>query len=305
MCQMSVQAGFRRKNTSMLEAKTGLELRQYIRSWRQNGQRIALVPTMGNLHAGHLALFNAARDHADRVVGSIYVNPTQFGEHEDIESYPRTLEADRLALAQADCDLLFAPDVQTVYPFGFENAVMLGAAPDLASTLEGQFRPGHFDGVVTVLARLFNLAHPDVAVFGEKDYQQLLIIRRMVEDLGYDIHIHAVPTVRELSGLALSSRNSYLDCEQLKRAQCLQAVLRDTALRAGQAGVTLSLLENMTEIKLKKHDLDVEYVSIRRAKDLGVPGNDDQDLRILAAVWCGKTRLIDNLKITRACNNGG
>jgi pantoate--beta-alanine ligase len=289
----------------MLEAKTRQELRKCTRSWRQNGQRIALVPTMGNLHAGHLALVKAARDQADRVVSSIYVNPTQFGEGEDIESYPRTLEADRAALAQAGCDLLFAPDGQTVYPFGFENAVMLGAAPDLASTLEGRFRPGHFDGVVTVVARLFNLVDPDVAVFGEKDYQQLLIIRRMVEDLGYDIHIHAVPTVREHSGLALSSRNSYLDGEQLERAQCLQAVLRDTAARAGQAGVKLSVLENLAEIQLIKHKLGVEYVSIRRAKDLAVPGNNDRDLRLLAAVRCGKTRLIDNLIINRACNNGG
>ena len=302
---MSAQAGSRRKNTSMLEAKTRQELRACTRSWRQNGQRISLVPTMGNLHAGHLALVKAARDKADRVVSSIYVNPTQFGEGEDIDTYPRTFEADRAALARVGCDLLFAPDVQTVYPFGFENAVMLGAAPDLASTLEGQFRPGHFDGVVTVVARLFNLVNPDVAVFGEKDYQQLLIIRRLVEDLGYDIQIHAVPTVREHNGLALSSRNSYLDNEQLESAQCLQSVLVDTAARAGQAGVELSLLEELAETQLKKHQLDVDYVAIRRAKDLAAPGNNDQDLRLLAAVWCGKTRLIDNLNINRTCNNGG
>lgn len=302
---MSAQAGSRPKNTSMLEAKTRQELRNCTRIWRQNGQRIALVPTMGNLHAGHLALVRAARDQADRVVSSIYVNPTQFGESEDLESYPRTLDADRAVLAQAGCDLLFAPDVQTVYPFGFENAVMLGAATDLAATLEGRLRPGHFDGVVTVVARLFNLVNPDVAVFGEKDYQQLLIIRRMAEDLGYDIHIHAVPTVREHSGLALSSRNSYLDSEQLKRAQCLQAVLRETAARASRAGVDLSALEILAERQLEQHQLDVEYVAIRRAKDLAVPAIDDQDLRLLAAVRCGKTRLIDNLKINRACNNGG
>lgn len=302
---MSVRAGSRRKNTSMLEAKTRQELRECTRNWRQNGQRIALVPTMGNLHAGHLSLVKAARDQADRVVSSIYVNPTQFGEGEDIESYPRTLETDRVALAQAGCDLLFAPDVQTVYPFGFENAVMLRAAPNLACMLEGRFRPGHFDGVVTVVARLFNLVNPNVAVFGEKDYQQLLIIRRMVEDLGYDIHIHAVPTVREYSGLALSSRNSYLDSEQTERAQCLQAVLRETATRAGQAGVDLSSLEELANIQLKKHQLGVDYVAIRRAKDLAAPANSDEDLRLLAAVWCGKTRLIDNLKIIRTCNNGG
>lgn len=289
---------------SMREANTRQELRQYTRNWRQNAQRIALVPTMGNLHAGHLALVKAARDQADRVVSSIYVNPAQFGAAEDIKSYPRTLAADRTALAQAGCDLLFAPEVQTVYPFGFDQAVMLGAAPDLASTLEGRFRPGHFDGVVTVVARLFNLVTPDVAIFGEKDYQQLLIIQRMVEDLGYDIRIHAVPTVRDPNGLALSSRNCYLDREQRQQAGYLQAVLRDTAACASQAGSDLSLLENQAVIQLEKHQLGVDYVSIRRARDLAVPGNQDQDLRIVAAVRCGTTRLIDNLSINRACNNG-
>ncbi len=289
----------------MLEAETRQELHKYCRSWRRNGQRIALVPTMGNLHAGHLALVKAARGLADRVISSIYVNPTQFGKGEDIERYPRTLEADRLALAQAGCDLLFVPDIETIYPFGLENAVMIGAAPDLSSTLEGQFRPGHFDGVVTVVARLFNLVSPDVAVFGEKDYQQLLIIQRMVDDLAYRIRIHAVPTVREHSGLALSSRNSYLDKSQLETAQYLQAVLRDTATRAGEAGVELSVLEAQAAIQLREHQLAVEYVSIRRAQDLATPNDNDQDLRILAAVRCGKTRLIDNLKINRACNSGG
>jgi pantoate--beta-alanine ligase len=300
---MFVQAGSHRKKTNMREAKTRLELRQYTGRWRQNGQRIALVPTMGSLHAGHLALVKVARDQADRVVASIYVNPTQFGETEDLESYPRTLEADRSALEQAGCDLLFAPDTPTVFPFGFENAVTLGAAPDLASTLEGQFRPGHFDGVVTVVARLFNLVNPELALFGEKDYQQLLIIQRMVVDLSYDIDIQAVPTVRESSGLALSSRNNYLGKEQKAQGQCLYAVLRETAVDAIQTGVKLSLLETQADIQLKKHMLDVDYVAIRRACDLSVPQNGDQKLRILAAVRCGETRLIDNVKVDRACNN--
>ena len=288
----------------MLEATTRQQIRQYTRSWRQSGQRIALVPTMGNLHAGHLALVNAARGQADRVVTSIYVNPTQFGEAGDLESYPRTMEADRAALAQAGCDLLFAPDVHAVYPFGVDNVVKLTAPPELASRLEGRFRPGHFDGVVTVVSRLFNLINPDVAVFGEKDFQQLLIIRRMVEDLAYDIKIHAVPTVREASGLALSSRNSYLDNEQLEAAQCLQAVLRETATGASKDGAKFSLLEERAGIQLEKQQLNVEYLAIRRAIDLSAPLTGDQDLRILAAVWCGKTRLIDNLKIEKACNNG-
>jgi len=288
----------------MLEATTRQELRKHSGSWRRNGQRIALVPTMGNLHAGHLALVSSAREQADRVVASIYVNPTQFGEAADLERYPRTLDADRTALVQAGCDLLFAPDVHSVYPFGFDHMVRLTAPPDLASRLEGRFRPGHFDGVVTVLSRLFNLLSPDVAVFGEKDFQQLLIIRRMVEDLSYDIKIHAVPTIREASGLAMSSRNSYLNHEQLEVAQCLQAVLRETATSACNAGAKFSSLEEQAEVQLEKQQLAVEYVAIRRANDLAVPLKGDRDLRILAAVRCGKTRLIDNFKIDRACNNG-
>jgi pantoate--beta-alanine ligase len=288
----------------MLEAQTRQELRKHTRSWRNSGQRIALVPTMGNLHAGHLALVNAARGQADRVVASLYVNPTQFGETGDLKRYPRTMDADRATLAQADCDLLFAPDVHAVYPFGLDNMAKLTAPPDLASRLEGRFRPGHFDGVVTVVARLFNLINPDVAVFGEKDFQQLLIIRRMAEDLAYDIKIHAVPTVREASGLAMSSRNSQLDNEQMKAAQCLQVVLSETATGASKAVAKFSLLEEQARIQLEKQELDVEYLTIRRAIDLAAPLSGDQDLRILAAVWCGKTRLIDNLKIDKACNNG-
>lgn len=302
---MFVRAGIRRKNTSMLEANTRQELWKTIQLWRSNGQGIALVPTMGNLHAGHLALVKAARDQAERVVSSIYVNPTQFGEGEDIERYPRTPEADRDALEQAGCDLLFTPTAKTIYPFGLDQAVMLSAAPDLGSTLEGQFRPGHFDGVVTVVARLFNLVNPDVAVFGEKDFQQLLIVQRMVEDLGYPIRIHAIATVREDSGLALSSRNNYLDSDQRDQAQYLQRVLRDTAILAGETGANFSMLEEQAGKQIRQHQLDVEYVAIRRANDLGIPVNSDKNLRILAAVWCGKTRLIDNFKVSRACNNGG
>jgi pantoate--beta-alanine ligase len=288
----------------MLEAKTRQEFQTHSGPWRMSGQRVALVPTMGNLHAGHLALVSAAREQADRVVTSIYVNPAQFGEAADLESYPRTMEADREALTRAGCDLLFAPEVHTVYPFGLDNVVKLTAPPDLASGLEGRFRPGHFDGVVTVVSRLFNLLNPDVAVFGEKDYQQLLIIRRMAEDMAYDIKIHAVPTVREASGLAMSSRNSYLNNEQLEAAQCLQAVLQETATGACKAGAEYSLLEEQAGVQLEKQQLAVEYVAIRRAIDLAVPLDGDRDLRILAAVRCGKTRLIDNLKIDRTCNNG-
>ena len=267
--------------------------------WRQEGQRTALVPTMGNLHDGHLALVEAARREADRVVASIYVNPTQFGEGEDFESYPRTPGEDRSALEQAGCDLLFLPDHRSVYPLGLEQSVRLLASPDLAETLEGSFRPGHFDGVVTVVARLFNLVRPDIAVFGEKDYQQLLVIRRMVDDLGYGIRIVAVPTVREASGLAISSRNNYLDPPQRKAAGELSAVLVEAADRIGKAGADPEGAEADAGRSLERRGFRVDYVAIRRAEDLGRPGKADRRLRILAAAWCGRTRLIDNVEIIR------
>jgi len=281
----------------MLEVKGRQELREQIRAWKRGGHEIALVPTMGNLHDGHLSLVRAAREHAGRVVTSIYVNPTQFGAREDLASYPKTPETDSESLHQAGCDLIFAPGVETVYPHGLEQAMMLSAPPDLASILEGEFRPEHFDGVVTVLSRLFNLVTPDVALFGEKDYQQLLIIRRMVHELGCAIRIHALPTVREVGGLAMSSRNSYLDPTQKPAAESLFRVLQDTAALAADRGADLSRLEKQAGERLKNHGLKADYVAIRRADDLGMPGEGDRPLRILAAVWCGKTRLIDNINV--------
>ena len=287
----------------MLEMSGRQELRELLRTWKGAGQKIALVPTMGNLHAGHLALVREAGLLADRVVATIYVNPAQFGAGEDLESYPRTPDSDRDALCQSGCDLLFAPATDTVYPQGLENAFRLSAPGGLASVLEGQSRPGHFDGVVTVVSRLFCLVKPDVAVFGEKDYQQLLIIRRMVDDMGFDIHIHAVPTVRESQGLALSSRNNYLDSQQHAAAQQLFAVLKESAVLIAHSGADFSVLERQSEERLRQFGLEPEYVAIRRAEDLELPQNRDRELRILAAVHCGTTRLIDNLSLKRACNN--
>ena len=198
----------------MLQAVDLEQIRRVTRDWRRQALTTALVPTMGNLHEGHLALVRKAREHADRVVASIYVNPTQFGEGEDYGSYPRTPDTDRVALEASGCDLLFAPGHDTVYPPGIKNSIRLVASPHLAAPLEGECRPGHFDGVLTVVARLFNLVGRDVAVFGEKDFQQLLLIRRMVEDLSFDIRIVSVPTVREHNGLAMSSRNRYLRAEE-------------------------------------------------------------------------------------------
>jgi len=281
----------------MLEVRSRQELRERVRTWKRAGQKIALVPTMGNLHAGHLALVKEARELAGRVVASIYVNPAQFGAGEDLENYPRTLDSDREALQLSGCDLLFTPDEKTIYPHGLDDAFRLSAPPGLASILEGKSRPGHFDGVVTVVSRLFSLVNPDVAVFGEKDYQQLLIIRRMVDDMGFDIDIHAVATVRESNGLALSSRNNYLNPDQQAVAQNLFVVLQSTAELGSAPGADFSSLEKLAEERLKHHGLDPEYVAIRRADDLELPRGGDRALRILAAAWCGKIRLIDNLNL--------
>jgi pantoate--beta-alanine ligase len=281
----------------MMKAETRSSVREVVDGWRQSGQRVALVPTMGNLHPGHISLVRAAHDHADRVIASIYVNPTQFGEGEDFEKYPRTLESD-LSLLQAEkCDLAFVPGNEELYPFGIDRAVLLNASPDLAGRLEGRFRPGHFDGVVSVVARLFAIVMPDLAIFGEKDYQQLLVIRRMVEDLGFAISVIGEQTVRAESGLALSSRNAYLDETRLVAAETLNRVLADTAKAAGVAGANLEALEEDARAHLAKVGLKVEYVAVRRASDLKRPKPDDIDLRVLAAAWCGRTRLIDNMAV--------
>jgi pantoate--beta-alanine ligase len=286
----------RRRNTctDMRQAQTRDQLWAVVRNWRRAGQRIALVPTMGNLHDGHLALVEAARGQADRVITSIFVNPTQFGEGEDFDRYPRTLEHDQRLLEAAQCDLVFTPSQQTVYPSGLEDTTRIRATPSLANMLEGATRPGHFDGVVTVVARLFNLVGPDLAVFGEKDYQQLLVIRRMVEDLGYPLQIASVATVRGPRGLALSSRNRYLDEVQRTAAEQLNKVLSAAVERMLAAPADRVVLEQEAGERLEQEGLRVDYFTVRRAQDLAEPGEDDRDLRILAAVWCGRTRLIDN-----------
>jgi len=273
------------------------QVRSVVCGWRQQGLKIALVPTMGNLHAGHLALVGVARKKADRVVASIYVNPTQFGAGEDYGSYPRTLDADREALEASGCDLLFAPDHATIYPAGIENAVRIIASADLALPLEGQFRPGHFDGVLTVVARLFNLVCPDLAVFGEKDFQQLQVIRRMVQDLSFDIRVIPVPTVRERNGLAMSSRNNYLETTQKEAASHFSAVLAEVVERVIDEPAAWRQAEKDAIARLEHLGFKIDYVSVRRTKDLQKPSGDGGKLRVLAAVWCGSIRLIDNMKI--------
>jgi pantoate--beta-alanine ligase len=289
----------------MRQARTREQLWSQIRPWRAAGQRVALVPTMGNLHDGHVALVEAARRHADRVVTSIYVNPAQFGAGEDFARYPRTPEDDLQRLRAARCDLAFLPDDAAIYPLGLDGATQLRAAPALAGILEGAFRPGHFDGVVTVVARLLNLCAPDLAVFGEKDYQQLLVVRRMVEDLGYPLRILAVPTVREPGGLALSSRNRFLGQAERGAANRLSAILREAAGHIRQGGEDHHEVEREAVDRLQREGLRVDYVAVRRALDLGEPERGDRDLRVLAAAWCGQTRLIDNCPAQGADAAGG
>lgn len=272
-------------------------LRDHIARWRREGARIGFVPTMGNLHAGHLRLIEVAREQCARVVASIFVNPLQFGPGEDFARYPRTPEADRMALERADADLAFMPDISTMYPRPLEHMTRV-AVPELGTILEGAHRPGHFDGVTTVVARLFNLVQPDVAVFGEKDWQQLAVIRRMVADLGWPIELTGVPTVREPDGLAMSSRNGYLSAPERARAPALARALDDMAARLRAGERDFAALEVAAVTALTQVGFAVDYVSIRRSEDLRPADAGDKRLIVLAAARLGTTRLIDNRPVT-------
>lgn len=272
------------------------EIREIVRRWRAGGATIAFVPTMGNLHAGHMQLVHAAQRHADRVVVSIFVNPLQFTDADDLAAYPRTLEEDRALLHHGAVDALFMPDVATVYPHGMETATRV-EVPGLSNILCGEFRPGHFTGVATVVAALLNLVQPDVAVFGEKDFQQLLIIRRAVEDLHFPVTIVGVETVREPDGLACSSRNRYLAPQERACAPGLYRVLCDLgaeimAGRRDYPALTRAYLQ-----RLEAAGFVPEYLSVRRAEDLGHAGHDDRVLRLLVAARLGRARLIDNVSL--------
>ena len=271
-------------------------LRAAVAGWRAAGERVAFVPTMGNLHAGHYALVRLARQHAGRVVASIFVNPTQFGPAEDFARYPRTPEQDAAGLREAGCALLFQPAVGELYPFGVEGCVRMHV-PGLSDVLCGASRPGHFDGVATVVARLFNMVRPDVAVFGSKDFQQLQVIRRLVLDLAFPIAIVAADTVRESDGLAMSSRNRYLDPAQRPRAAEIHRTLQ--AMREGFAGGGDRVaVERAAAARLATAGLEVDYVQVRRLADLDVPEDAERDgLGAFIAARLGGTRLIDNLPL--------
>lgn len=272
-------------------------LRSTMAQWRSRDERIGFVPTMGNLHDGHLRLVEHALQLTDRVVVSIFVNPMQFGPGEDFERYPRTIEQDGARLAEIGAHLVFAPEVGDLYPNGWDSSTRI-EVPDLSNILCGASRPGHFSGVATVVAKLFNLVMPHAAVFGEKDYQQLLVIKRLVKDLCMPIDIVGFPTVREEDGLAMSSRNGYLTEEQRQQApqlyQALQAVA--DALRCGDNNYP-ALVGGASQ-RLQEAGFEPDYVSIRRAADLREPGPADKELIVLAAARLGRARLIDNLPVS-------
>jgi len=281
----------------VLVTHTKQELAEQIDEWRHNGDHIALVPTMGNLHAGHLSLVELAREHAERVIVSIFVNPTQFGDGEDFDKYPRTLERDKRHLKMTSADMIFAPDVETMYPFGPDKATIV-SVPELTEDFCGAARPGHFDGVTTVVARLFAIVQPDVAIFGQKDYQQQLVIRRMAEDLSWPISIITGETIRDDDGLALSSRNSYLTDAERAVAPTLHATLAKTGQELQSGRRNFAELEAEGSQRLTDAGFELDYFSIRRALNLEIPDRDCDDLVVLVAAQMGAARLIDNIVVT-------
>lgn len=286
----------------MKTINTVTELRTTVARWKTAGERVALVPTMGNLHAGHLQLVEQARKHAGRVVVSIFVNPMQFtnvgGDGKDFERYPRTLGDDchKLSTENYGPDVVFAPAIQEVYPSGFEQESRI-SVPEISDILEGEFRPGHFVGVATVVAKLFNMAQPDVALFGEKDFQQLAVIRRFVTDLCFPVEVVGVPTVREKNGLAMSSRNQYLT-----RAECVQAALLYQVLKQAKQQIIagekpFSAIQQQAVAQLSEAGFRPEYFELRRKQDLQVTVAEDVERILLVSAWLGEARLIDNVQI--------
>ncbi len=275
-------------------------LRERVAKWRRNERRVGLVPTMGSLHEGHLALVKQAMALSDRVVVSLFVNPLQFAPGEDFDRYPRTLEQDRAALEAMGAHCLFAPQERQVYPNGRDQQTRV-EVPGLSELLCGASRPGFFQGVATVVTKLLNMVQPDLAVFGEKDYQQLLVIRRIVAELNMPVEIVAAPIVREPDGLAMSSRNAYLTPTEREAAPALHQVLRRTAA-ALSGGDKIADVEWDAARELAAAGFRPDYISVRRADDLAPATPADQELVILAAAFLGKARLIDNLRLRLAAS---
>jgi pantoate--beta-alanine ligase len=270
------------------------DLRALVDGWRREGARVGFVPTMGNLHAGHFALVDLAREHADKVVASVFVNPTQFGPNEDYARYPRTPEADQAGLDAHGCDVVFLPTVEEMYPFGTMGCVQMHV-PGITDILDGAHRPGHFNGVAQVVARLFNMVQPQLAVFGRKDYQQLQVIRYMTREMSFPVEIVPAPTLREPDGLAMSSRNQYLQGVERQLATTIHRVLRQMQARAAQ-DEPIARIESEARQQLEAAGFSVDYAELRRA-DLTRPlASREAGLLALVAARLGRTRLIDNLE---------
>jgi pantoate--beta-alanine ligase len=272
------------------------DVRAVVAAWRAARDTIAFAPTMGNLHAGHMSLAALGAQAARRVVMSIFVNPTQFGPTEDFAAYPRTVETDLALIAAADTvDLLFVPAAAEIYPFGIEHAVRV-QLPPLSRELEGASRPGHFDGVATVVCRLLNIVTPDVLFLGQKDYQQLLLMQRMITDLRMSVELRMGPTHREADGLAMSSRNRYLDASERQRAPALHRVLAQVRNQVREGGRDFARLTAAARAELESAGFEPDYVELRRKGDLAAASSaPDEQRMVLGAARLGRTRLLDNL----------
>ena len=270
-------------------------LRQQVKEWRLQDLKIAFVPTMGNLHDGHLALVKAAHQHADKVIVSIFINPMQFGLSEDIDNYPKTLEQDKNRLTDVNTNLLFIPTSEIIYPKGYTDNTFV-EVPNISNLYCGKSRPGHFRGVATVVCKLFNLVQPDVACFGSKDYQQLQIIQTMVDDLSMPVKIVPVEIIREVSGLAMSSRNGYLTPEQKADAPILYQTLQWLSEQV-KTNRNYSQLCQLASEKINQAGLTTDYIDFCHAYTLEPAKTTDSELVILASAFCGKARLIDNITI--------
>lgn len=268
-------------------------LRDQVSAWRKQGLKIAFVPTMGNLHAGHISLVEEAHKHADKIVASIFVNPMQFGINEDIDNYPRTMDDDKQKLINANTDLLFTPTPEIIYPKGLHKQTFV-EVPDVSDGYCGESRPGHFRGVSTIVCKLFNLVQPDIACFGLKDYQQVQVIQLMVEDLSMPIEIIAVPTKREESGLAMSSRNNYLTSEQKDIAANLNKTMRWVAAQLPHNKDYNEISAQATK-QINTAGMRTDYLHICHAKTLNPATSKDKEIVILVAAHCGNARLIDNI----------
>lgn len=288
--------------TSLLHLDTVAELRDALQQQRNSGKTIGLVPTMGNLHAGHVSLVTAAKAQCDFVITTIFVNPLQFGPNEDFARYPRTLPDDMAKLSAAGCDAVFTPAVSDIYPVPLEAQTRI-SVPVLSTLYCGKSRPGHFDGVCTVVCKFFNMVQPDTAFFGLKDFQQFFIIRRMVNDLQMPLRLIGMPTVRETSGLAMSSRNNYLSPEERQRAASIYATLQSTAdnIRNGERDFLAQ--EKLALARLQAQGLRPDYFQFADSATLLAPSAETRELVALAAAWCGNTRLIDNLVISLPGNS--